>query len=184
MNIRSENKYALIVLALMLVLAGALVFVAFFLLPQLGAGMNLVISGVNNELVHVPRVSNTVRSLDDDGAEHVVEVDFTLAVDESIRRDLDIHSIHARITQTIGNLDYSRINAVGGMDYIKTEVIRELAEHVSPEDFRGLYIRNIRRDDNSAIRTLDAMNRARVDEAPPAARNDLQDFFGGLRWRN
>ncbi|MCL2564608.1 MAG: hypothetical protein FWE24_02205 [Defluviitaleaceae bacterium] len=183
MNIRGENKYALIVFALMLVLTGALVFVAFFLLPQLGSSMNIVISGVNNELVHVPRVSNIVR--DYYGFEHTVEVDFTIAVDESIRRDLDIDSIHTGITQTMGSLDYDRINAVGGMDYIKTEIIRELGNHINHEDFRGLYIRNITRDDNPAIRALDAFNLARADEPPESSRrNNVSEFFRGLGWRN
>lgn len=179
--LKGENRYALIIFGLMVVLAGALVFVGLYLLPQV-RDMNLVISGVNNELVHVPRVISTVAARD--GTEHVVQVDFTLAVDEAVRRDLDIDSLHARITGVMSTLEHDRINDVGGMDYIKTEVIRELGAHIEPEDFRGIFIRNINRDNSPAIRALDAVNMANnPEQAAPEPRTNLNDFFRGLGWR-
>ena len=177
-SLKGENRYALIVFALMIVLTAALVFVALFLLPQI-RDMNLVIVGTNNELVHVPRVFSTVVA--QDGTEHTVTVDFTLAIDENVRRGLDVNTLHVLITNTIDGLDHDRINAVGGMDYIKTEVIRELSGHIDPEDFRGLFIRNIVRDDSPSMRILDSMNVVAVDQTPEA-RSNLNEFFRGLGW--
>ena len=112
----------------------------------------------------------------------MITVDFTLAVDERVRRGLDINSIHSTMMETLSGLEYDRINDVGGMDYIKTEIIRELDRYVEREDFRGLYIRNIVRDDNIQIRALDAMNVARGQTAAAAAerRWQLRDFFDAL----
>lgn len=179
-KLRGDNKYALIIFLLMLILTGALVFVAVFLLPQV-RDMNLVFVGTNNELVNVPRVFSTVVS--DDGSEHVITVDFTLAVDESVRRNLDVRSIEVTITNAIEGLSHDRINSVGGMEYIKTEVIRELGAHIDPEDFRGLFIRNIVRDDNPTIRHMETFNiLSGEDVAEPEPRSNLQEFFSGLGW--
>jgi len=58
---------------------------------------------------------------------------------------LDTDSIYTRISDTVSKLDYDKINARGGMDYIKSEVIRELGDYINEEDFRGLYISDINR---------------------------------------
>ena len=177
---RTENKYALVVFALMIVLTGALVFVGLYLLPQM-RGISMVMVGTNNELVHVPRVTSTATSAD--GTEHTVVVDFTLAVDETARRNLNMDSIHASITNVLNTLDHDRINDIGGMDYIKTEVIRELDAHLDLDDLRGVFIRDINRDNNPAIRALDTMNAIALTDQEQQRRSDAQEFFRGLGWR-
>jgi hypothetical protein len=181
--LKKENRYALIVLGLMIVLGSALAFVSLYLIPQARGGLVFVGSGGNNELLHVPRVFSSVTS--EDGAEHTITVDFTLAVDESARGSVNVNSVHSIITSTIEGLRHDMINAPGGVDYLKTEVIRELNHHIDPDDLRGLFIRNISRDDNLAVRALETLSRAAVpDEAvPPEQDGNLREFFGGLGWR-
>ena len=180
MNAKNNNRYAVIVFVLMICLAVAVVYVGGFLLPGLGALPPIVATGTNNELVHIPRVSSSVNAAD--GSAHVVTVDFTIAVDETVRRDLDINGIHARMTRSLENMQYDLINAPDGIDYIKGEIIRDLSgEYVRAEDFRGLFIRNIVRDDNFKIRALESMNFAQRQANPPEPRRNLNDFFEAIR---
>ena len=144
MSDATSKKYAIAIFVLFLVLAMVVVYLSM-LFPNVMRLSNVQhAQSTNSELVNLPRIESSVTS-SEDGVVHDITIDFTLAVNEAIKADLDTATVQAKISQTMGTLDYAKINDVGGMDYIKTEIIRELDGYINTEDFRGLYIREIRR---------------------------------------
>ena len=144
MSEATSKKYALIIFVLFIAVAGVLTYVSI-IFPNAMRTSRLQMEGAtNSELVNLPRIGSSVIS-SEDGTAHEITIDFTLAVNEAIKADLDTSTVQAKISQTVATLDYAKINDVGGMDYIKEEVIRELEGYINAEDFRGLYIRDIRR---------------------------------------
>ena len=144
MSEATTKKYAIIILVLFIAVACALTYASMVFPNAMRISRLQKEVPTNSELVNLARIESSVVS-SEDGSTHDITVDFTLAVNEAIKADLDTATVQAKISQTLDGLDYAKINDIGGMDYIKTEVIRDLEGYINAEDFRGLYIRDIRR---------------------------------------
>jgi len=144
MDEATTKKYAIIIFVLFMALAAALVYVSL-IFPNAMRISSIESKGPSNsELVNLQRIESSLVS-SEDGSTHDITIDFTLAINEEIKKDLDTTAIQAKISESMKELDYAKVNDVGGMDYIKKEVIRDLEGYINTDDFRGLYIREIRR---------------------------------------
>ena len=144
MSDSTNKKYAIIIFVLFVAVAGVLTYISVLFPNAMRLSRLQSEVSTNSELVNLARIESSVIS-SEDGSSHDISIDFTLAVNEAIKADLDTATVQAKISQALEDLDYAKINDIGGMDYIKTEVIRELDGYINTEDFRGLYIRNIKR---------------------------------------
>ncbi|MDL2248659.1 hypothetical protein LJB89_03080 [Tyzzerella sp. OttesenSCG-928-J15] len=177
-NIKNANKLALIIFALFILLAAALAALAYFLPNAMRISLTYE-APVNKELVNLPKIESSIFS-ESDGKEHNISVDFTLAVNENVKEEMDTETIQAKIVDTVNNLDYDKINAKGGMDYIKAEVIRSLDGYIPAEDFNGLYIRNINRDGvQIQYSTQPASSSSSTENEKPK----INEIFDALRFK-
>ena len=178
MSDATTKRYALLILVMFLAVAVGLTYMAF-VFPNIMRISDFQITGSgNSELVNLPRIESSVTS-SEDGSVHDISVDFTLAVNEHIKAALDTKTVETKISAVLKDLDYAKINDVGGMDYIKTEVIRELESYINLEDFRGLYIRDIRRA-SSKFDYFDMPNSVQTETTD---RPRVSEIIEGLRTR-
>jgi hypothetical protein len=105
----------------------------------------------NTRDVQVPPVDTSAVSRD--GTAHRVRTSVTLEVDRNFFRDLSVEGVKKSVSTIMSGLEYERIISPDGMEYVKSELMREFEKQFTPEQLKGLYITDLRTDEVADVDT-------------------------------
>lgn len=132
---KKRGKGTLIVVSLLLLLSVAGLYFGF-IYPRTDNPYENTVS------IEVPTVQASLLSAGS-GEAHDVQANFTVEIDKELQGSVTGRALQGYITEIMSTLDYDEVIGEGSVEYVKSEVQRQLGGYLSEEQLQGVYITDL-----------------------------------------